>query len=90
MSERIGGYALDDGGDEDDADDLWKQGEVLAVHNLIDQGLGRPGQNEAASAIDDHQEETTAQEKATRLDELPDLGKNFLQIGFGAGGGELR
>ncbi len=59
LGERVGGDALNDGGEKNRADDPGEQCEVLAVHDLVDKGLGRGRKDEAAGAIDDHQKEAS-------------------------------
>ena len=81
---------LDDGGEDDDSDDLRQEREVVLRHDAIDEVLGRGGEDETACAVDDHDEEAAGEEPAAGLDELPDFGEDFIELGLGAGGGQLR
>lgn len=42
--------------------------------HVIDEVFGGSGENQAADAVDGHQEETENEQAAARLDERPDIG----------------
>ena len=85
LREGVGGNALDRG---------WRQPTIPTIQGrsrswwpymtLSMRVFVEAGQNEAAGAVDDHQEEAAAEQEPARLDELPDLGQDLLQLGFRA------
>ena len=84
LGEGEGGDALDDGGRDDDADDPGQQVELVLAHDVVDEVFGGSGQDQAAEAVDDHQQEAAAEQHAAGLDELPDLREDLFELGLGA------
>ena len=85
LRERVGGDALNDGGEQRRRRRSRGAGRSWCSYMTLSmRWLGRGGQDEAADAVDDHQQEAAAEEQAARLDELPDLGQDLLELGLGA------
>ena len=42
------------------------------------------------NAVDDHQQEAAAEQQTARLDQLPHLGQDLLELGLGAVGLDVR
>ena len=89
LRQGVGGDALHDGGGGDRSNDPWELVEHVLGHDVVDEVARGGGQDEPAGTIDDHQEEAAAEEETAGLDELPDLGEDLFEVGFGAGCGEL-
>ena len=82
LGERERGQALHQCGRQHDPDQRIEQPEMALADDVVNQVLGRIGQNQAGDAVDDHQPEAEQHQRAAGADELPDFRQGFEYLGL--------